>query len=113
MTDQGSRSGKFQPVGMRMRNFGRSLVRTYIASSNLPAPADLPPSWQANAEQPLVWRKADPSPANPPEETAEAAPQQSGGIDPMLFRLLEVHEAREAREAQRKADVEAEQQART
>jgi hypothetical protein len=116
MADQSSRSGKFQPVGMRMRNFGRSLIRTYVASANLTPPADLPPSWQTNAEQPLVWRKAEQqAPASPPEEAAaseEEAPRQSGGIDPMLLRLLEMHQSREAQEAQRKAELAAEAQAR-
>jgi hypothetical protein len=114
----------FRTLGMRMQNFGRQLIHNYMASTNLPAPADLPPAWREDAETPLIWRKPDetdqqieaiddldqgddhlPQVDFTPQQAlqqpvrrkpAPAQPQRSGsGIDPRLSQILAFHQQRQ------------------
>lgn len=49
----------FRTLGMRMQNFGRQLIHNYVASTNMSAPSELPPTWRDDTETPLIWRKFD------------------------------------------------------
>lgn len=68
------RSGQqrpFRTIGARMRDFGRSMMRTYIPPQELPAFDEPPaPSWSAAAQTPLVW----PEPPAPGEYAGEMPP---------------------------------------
>ena len=61
MDETGRPSKSFRPLGLRLRNFGRSMIRNYVGSVNMAPPPELPPAWEKETETPLIWRK--------PEET--------------------------------------------
>ena len=113
----------FRSIGMRVRDFARSHIRSYVSSGETVSRSSLTPSWQDNADEPLVWREDAPEQVAP--EAAEpyeavAAPEDaspypmrtvsSDQITPnMLQRLLDAHEERIAREEAEKAALMASQ----
>ncbi len=53
------RSGQYQPLGMRMRDFGRSIMRHYVPKQQFPSREEpTPPAWQQDAATPLLWEEA-------------------------------------------------------
>jgi hypothetical protein len=62
------RERQFQTIGVRMRDFGRGIMRHYVPQQQFPAQREAPPpNWQLETETPLVWEA-------PPLPTAETAP---------------------------------------
>ncbi len=45
----------FRPLGARLRNFGRSLMRHYLPSTTRVSPTRSDPNWMANTETDLNW----------------------------------------------------------
>lgn len=126
----------FRPLGLRARTFARNHIRSYFSGSETVSRSTLPPTWQDDVQQPLVWDEPAPTPAyqqaqpapaqasmpmQPPEAQApvdaspsvEASPYPlqsvpSSQVTPqMLQRLLDKHEERLQREAAEKAAREA------
>lgn len=60
MFNRGNRYRSFRTLGLRLRNFGRRLMRNYDNPQQAPdasAPALPPPSWQVQSEAPLMWQE--------------------------------------------------------
>ncbi len=60
------RGGQYQPLGVRMRDFGRSMMRHYIPKQQFPSPSETSrPIWQSDTETPLVWEETSLPAAEP------------------------------------------------
>ena len=102
----------FRSIGQRLRAAAHSHINQYVSSGNVVSRVELPPSWQQNVEEPLVWREdaATPEAPTPTAETPEAAPvvtSQTDSVTSRLQRILQLHQEKEAREAAEKAKAEA------
>ncbi len=64
------RERQFQTIGVRMRDFGRGIMRHYVPQQQFPAQRDsAPPNWQAETETPLLWEEAPlPAPESAPSD---------------------------------------------
>ena len=53
---------KNQPgsIGLRLLNFGRVRIDRYHPAPNFASRSKLPPSWQEAADEPLIWKDAEP-----------------------------------------------------
>lgn len=97
-----------------MRDFARAHIHSYLSSGDGVSRSPLPPSWQNDAAEPLVWREdaapvalppapAHDAPAVPEAQQEIPAPQPAApapGVvtHKMLERLLAAHEERMAKE---------------
>lgn len=103
----------FRSIGQRVRDFARAHIRSYVPSGELVSRSELPPSWQTDGDEPLVWR--DDAPATPamgapaPAESdweatddtpasRDFAPTPPVVTHNMLERLMAAHEERMASE---------------
>ena len=133
MAEWSKQPKSFRTLGVRLRRFGRKIARSYIA----PIPQRLPvsvPSWQEDADTPLVWRKPEDStgalevspidtgednaitgdlfqedePAIQRQSAQRPAPRptqtHSSEIDPRLSQILAFHERREQEAIQRRQE---------
>ncbi|MBK9745617.1 MAG: hypothetical protein IPO91_02455 [Chloroflexi bacterium] len=65
------RERQFQTIGVRMRDFGRGIMRHYVPQQQFPAQREAPPpNWQAEIETPLLW-----------EESVLPAPEAAPPVD--------------------------------
>ena len=98
----------FRSIGQRLQGIARTHISTYVPTGNMVSRVELPPSWQKNADEPLVWRE-DPPPA--PVQEAAPEPVEVEAVPPgsvtnrMLQRLMDAHEDRIAREEAAKAEA--------
>jgi hypothetical protein len=121
------RRGPFRTVGMRMQDFGRSLMRHYVPPQRLPIgqSSTPPPAWQADAQTPLIWGEpeaaptpvenlpietppveippveappVEPAPVQPSRRSAPAAQRKAGSEEKIDPRLLAILDAHQARE---------------
>jgi hypothetical protein len=108
------RGQQFQTLGMRMLNFGRTLMRNYVAPESGIAPegGDMPTVWpqddapeQRFQPEPYIEPEADTDfeiqrdfDAPPQSESPrQSAPHQKSELDPRLLSILAAHEQLDAK----------------
>jgi hypothetical protein len=99
----------FRSVGQRVRDYARGHINNYVSSGDVVSRSELPPSWQQNAQEPLIYAET-PSAQPPSDIQTEQTPEtEEQPLSPeqiwqqratSLFDMLKQREAEtEARQA--------------
>lgn len=64
---------RFRPLGKVLQRFGRGQINNYTHTTNMASRADVPPMWEEDVQQPLVWAEPDVNP-EPADISTDVAP---------------------------------------
>jgi hypothetical protein len=65
---------RFRPLGKLLQRFGRGQINNYTHTTNMASRADVPPVWESDTQEPLIWSDPDVNPDMPDAASIEAAP---------------------------------------